>query len=410
MAANLIAQLQNEFSDDVISKLASYLGETPAKTQTALGYAIPAVVGGFFQKTQTPQGATDLLGLLQRGGFDGKSFGNIASLLRSAPADLIKSGGNLLSSLFGPRQTNLTDSIAATSGLGKQASSSLLALATSYIAGLVGKEASAAGGLNAASITNLLGAQGPYLAGVAPSGLAQVLGVSSWERVDEPARAYERVQSAPARAYEREEKGGLGWLKWVLPLLLLPLLFWVWRSSRPAEPVRTVQQPVTSAPGPARPAAAAVPALVKRTLTCGQELDVAQTGVEAKLIDFIDDKGRRVDDTTWFTFDRLEFETASATLLPGSQAQLRNIAAIMNCYPSVSVKVGGYTDNVGDPAANLKLSQARADNTVAAIASNGIPRTRLESEGYGEQHPVAGNDTAEGRQRNRRIDVRVTRK
>ena len=130
MAANLIAQLQNEFSDDVISKLAYYLGETPAKTQTALGYAIPAVVGGFFQKTQTPQGATDLLGLLQRGGFDGKSFGNIASLLRSAPAELIKSSGNLLSSLFGPRQINLTDSIAATSGLGKQASSSLLALAT----------------------------------------------------------------------------------------------------------------------------------------------------------------------------------------------------------------------------------------------------------------------------------------
>ena len=82
----------------------------------------------------------------------------------------------------------------------------------------------------------------------------------------------------------------------------------------------------------------------------------------------------------------------------------------MNCYPNVNVKVGGYTDNVGDPAANLKLSQTRADNTVAAIASNGIPRTRLESEGYGEQHPVAGNDTAEGRQRNRRIDVRVTRK
>ena len=409
MAANLIAQLQNEFSDDVISKLASYLGETPAKTQTALGYAIPAVVGGFFQKTQTPQGATDLLGLLQRGGFDGKSFGNIASLLRSAPAELIKSSGNLLSSLFGPRQINLTDSIAATSGLGKQASSSLLALATcTSPAWWVKKRALRAASMRLRSPTcsrprTLSGRGGT-------DGLAQVLGVSTWERVDEPARAYERVPSAPARAYEREEKGGMGWLKWVLPLLLLPLLFWVWRSSRPAEPVRTVQQPAASAPGPARPAAAAVPALVKRTLTCGQELDVAQTGVEAKLIDFIDDKGRRVDDTTWFTFDRLEFETASATLLPGSQAQLRNIAAIMNCYPNVNVKVGGYTDNVGDPAANLKLSQTRADNTVAAIASNGIPRTRLESEGYGEQHPVAGNDTAEGRQRNGRIDVRVTRK
>jgi outer membrane protein OmpA-like peptidoglycan-associated protein len=145
-------------------------------------------------------------------------------------------------------------------------------------------------------------------------------------------------------------------------------------------------------------------------LTCGQELEVAANGVEAKLISFIDDKSRAVDDTSWFTFDRLEFETASATLLPGSQPQLRNIAAVMNCYPNVNIKVGGYTDNVGDPASNLKLSQARAENTAAAIVTHGIARNRLEAEGYGEQHPVASNDTAEGRQRNRRIDLRVTRK
>ena len=146
MAANLIAQLQNEFSDDVIGRLASYLGETPAKTQRAVGYAIPAVVGGLFQKAQASGGAQDLLGTLQRGGFDGKSIGDMASLARSATrsSDLVRSGGTVVSSVFGGRQDTLTDSIATASGLGKQSSSSLLALTASYVASLVSKEATAA--------------------------------------------------------------------------------------------------------------------------------------------------------------------------------------------------------------------------------------------------------------------------
>ena len=91
MPANLINQLRNEFSDDVIEKLAFYLGETPARTQSALGYAIARVAGGLLQKAQTPQGANDLLGLLQRGGFDGKSFGSLGSLLQTGEGPVFSS-------------------------------------------------------------------------------------------------------------------------------------------------------------------------------------------------------------------------------------------------------------------------------------------------------------------------------
>ena len=200
MAANLIAQLHNEFSDDVIGRLASYLGETPAKTQRAVGYAIPAVVGGLFQKAQASGGAQDLLGTLQRAGFDGKSIGDMASLARSATrlSDLVTSGGTVVSSVFGGRQDTLADSIATAGGLGKQSSSSLLALTASYAASLVSKEATAAGGFDATSIADLLGAQGPHLTEVAPSSLSQL--------------------RPPARAYEGEEqRGALSWLKWGLP-------------------------------------------------------------------------------------------------------------------------------------------------------------------------------------------------
>ena len=145
-------------------------------------------------------------------------------------------------------------------------------------------------------------------------------------------------------------------------------------------------------------------------LPSGVELNVPELGVERKLIAFIEDKSKPVDRETWFSFDRLDFETGSATLKPTSAEQLKNIAEIMKAYPKVALKIGGYTDNVGNADANLKLSRMRAENTMQELVKLGVDAKRLEAQGYGEKHPVADNATEEGRAKNRRIDLRVTRK
>ena len=142
----------------------------------------------------------------------------------------------------------------------------------------------------------------------------------------------------------------------------------------------------------------------------GVELNVPEFGVERKLIAFIEDKNKAVDRTTWFSFDRLDFETGSANLKPTSAEQLKNIAEIMKAYPKVALKIGGYTDNVGNADANLKLSQKRAENTMQELVKLGADAKRLEAQGYGEKFPVADNATEEGRAKNRRIDLRVTKK
>jgi len=128
---------------------------------------------------------------------------------------------------------------------------------------------------------------------------------------------------------------------------------------------------------------------------------------QSNLVDLM---ASRTDKETRFTFDRLQFETGSANLAPGSEQQVRNIAEILRCYPNVNLKFGGYTDATGDAAANQRLSQARAETARQAVISQGVDSSRIEAEGYGQEHPVAGNDTNDGRQRNRRIDVRVTKK
>ena len=155
---------------------------------------------------------------------------------------------------------------------------------------------------------------------------------------------------------------------------------------------------------------AALGPFIERELPGNTTLRIPANGVESKLIGFIEDETRAPDSETWFTFDRLEFETGSARLVASATEQLRNVADILRAYPSVKVKIGGYTDNTADASHNLQLSQERANAAMLQIVAMGIDASRVAAEGYGEQHPVADNGTAEGRQRNRRVDIRVTDK
>jgi outer membrane protein OmpA-like peptidoglycan-associated protein len=74
------------------------------------------------------------------------------------------------------------------------------------------------------------------------------------------------------------------------------------------------------------------------------------------------------------------------------------------------VTIGGYTDNTGDAAANVTLSQQRADNVMAELGKLGVDPSRMTAKGYGQDHPIADNSTEEGRQKNRRISLHITEK
>ncbi|HVH19969.1 MAG TPA: OmpA family protein, partial [Myxococcota bacterium] len=145
---------------------------------------------------------------------------------------------------------------------------------------------------------------------------------------------------------------------------------------------------------------------VTRRLPSGTELRIPSNGIEVRLVGLLEGPGGSDE---WFEFDRLLFETNAATLKPESEEQLRNVAAILMAYPNAQAKIGGYTDNAGDPASNLRLSQERAANVKSSLVNLGVAPNRLEAEGYGEQHPVASNATETGRAQNRRIAMRLSR-
>jgi outer membrane protein OmpA-like peptidoglycan-associated protein len=166
--------------------------------------------------------------------------------------------------------------------------------------------------------------------------------------------------------------------------------------------------PLTAAPVP--PAAPELGSFVPRQLVDGTMLNIPEHGVEGKLLAFIQDPAQKTNKTSWFDFDRLLFATGSATLQPQSMEQLHNIAAILQAYPATHLTIGGYTDNTGEAAQNLRLSQDRADNVTGELVKLGVASDRLVAKGYGEEHPVGDNATETGRAQNRRISMLVTQK
>ncbi|MDP9959488.1 sodium-translocating pyrophosphatase [Chryseobacterium lathyri] len=115
-----------------------------------------------------------------------------------------------------------------------------------------------------------------------------------------------------------------------------------------------------------------------------------------------------INPNNWFTLENLYFETGSSDMKAGSDVQLNNLAEILNAYPDLKIKLGGYTDNTGNEESNQKLSNLRAQTAKLKLLELGISSDRVEAEGYGSQHPVCeANDTDECKAKNRRIDVRV---
>ena len=155
--------------------------------------------------------------------------------------------------------------------------------------------------------------------------------------------------------------------------------------------------------------AALTKAPYERVLSTGYRIKAATTGLEARLIDFLQEH-KKVDPGTWLDFDRLVFvDAGSAVDLPQSRSQLENVVEILKAYPTVKLKIGGYTDGAGPAASQLKLSNTRAQAVRTALVQMGVKAERLQAAGYGAARPVCpANDTDDCRAQNRRIAVQVT--
>ena len=101
------------------------------------------------------------------------------------------------------------------------------------------------------------------------------------------------------------------------------------------------------------------------------------------------------------------FEFNRYALTPAAREKLAKVAAILKTYGCLRPRLFGYTDNIGGNAYNTQLSRKRADAVRDYLVSLGVPAAAVTSAGLGEDHPVASNATAAGRQQNRRVEMLI---
>lgn len=106
-----------------------------------------------------------------------------------------------------------------------------------------------------------------------------------------------------------------------------------------------------------------------------------------------------------FVLDGVNFDTGKATIRPESLPNLDGVVEYMTYKTSARIEISGHTDSAGDPKRNKKLSEQRAQACRDYLISKGIDGSRITAIGYGDERPIASNDTAEGRQENRRIEA-----
>jgi len=115
----------------------------------------------------------------------------------------------------------------------------------------------------------------------------------------------------------------------------------------------------------------------------------------------------KVEVGTTVVLENIFFETNKSTLKPESYPQLEQVLKFMNSNPTVRMEISGHTDNVGSLKLNTNLSQARAEAVVKYLVERGIDPSRLDYKGYAFSQPIAPNDTAEGRAKNRRVEFKI---
>ncbi len=420
---NLLEILKNQLaSGDTMSTISNLLGENQAATTSGLNAILPTLLGSVIQKGATTEGAGNLLNVIKSGGHDGSILDNIGGLLGNGDSTkgLLNTGGGLVSMLLGDKVGGVVSLLSNLSGLKSGSTSSLLSMAAPLLMGLIGKHSS---GQSASGLASMLMGQSQFVKDALPSGISNLLGLSSLGSTSSTVKtaatsAANTVTDAASTAVDTGSSLLSTLTPWLLGAAVLAGLFMAYKSCSKTDvsPAATVQSATkavgdaaTATTGAVADAANKVVESLKVALPGGTTLDVPKGSLEDQIIKFIQSKDT-VSKALWFDFDRLLFETGKSVLKPESQAQLANVVSIMKAFPKVKLKVGGYTDNTGNAAANVKLSADRAKNVMMELVKQGVSAGRLSAEGYGDKNPVASNDTEEGRAKNRRISVSVREK
>lgn len=252
MSTSLLETTRQYLTPEVIDRLATFTGESPAATTKALGGAAPAILAGMLNSTQDANGLTQLVNLFQQGKFDGSMLNNLPAAYSGSSMDgLMKMGGPLLGSLLGARAASLTELIANHAGVKKSSAMSLLSAAAPLVMSVMGRQLMSRGGISAGALKDVLVSQRSAISAAVPAGFGKTLGIG------------ELGGLAAGVTQASTSADGSGPLRKLLPILIAGvaalLLFVLLRSCGGSPAVTTPPRDTTTTMAPA-PSAGLAPA------------------------------------------------------------------------------------------------------------------------------------------------------
>jgi OmpA-OmpF porin, OOP family len=405
---SLLDAISSHLTPNVVRSASSLVGESESSTRQTLNAAAPSVLSGLTNMVSSREGASNLTSMIRDGGF-GSAVDNVGSLFGGgrATTSMLGTGQQLVGKIFGGRNSAVTDAVAKSGGVSGPAATKIMALVAPLVLGVLGKRATEQR-LDSTGLANVLLNEKSDIAAAAPSGVSQLLGsgpviassttrnVASTANLSEPTHLEhyaERTIETPPPA-----KSGMRWFPLAIAALIgLGLLFFL-RGRTPRSVGDTATQGINAAQN----------ALAKVSLPGGTDLSLAPGSINYELAHFLGDGSAQAPRT--FVFDNLNFETSGTQLTADSAPTVNNLASILKAYPNAQVALIGYTDNTGAAEANQTLSLNRANAVKGMLTGQGVEANRITTQGMGQEHPVASNDTDEGRSRNRRTELTVTNK
>jgi OmpA-OmpF porin, OOP family len=418
MANSMFESILGMVTPEMTQSMADQLGESPSAVQHGLGAATAATLNGLARNTGDTRFTDQLMQTVSRAGGQ-NIVGNIGSIASGGPAggagDLV---GRFTSQIFGSQQGQIANLVAQHAGVSERSGSGILKVASGLVLAHLARMHSS-GSLNAGTLAGTLRTEASSLGSYVPGSFLANLGGTARDTITrgETLERGETVERGPAYTSNVLHAEGprlppARGSRWVAPTLLALVVAAAigWAIHRL---VRNQAAPVTAANETVRDTGMAAATRVNLALPDGSQINVPANGVEVRMVRFLQAPSTQASGqsaATSFNFDRLMFNPGQPTLQPQSNEQLDNIAAILKAYPDAKCAVGGYADNTGDPSTNQKLSEERASNVMTALTQRGVDPGRLTAQGYGESNPTADNSTAQGRQMNRRVTIRVASK
>jgi OmpA-OmpF porin, OOP family len=431
MSFNVLNAVKGYLTPELISKAGSFLGESESGVGKALSGIVPVVLGGFVSKaSSTGSGANDIMDIIKNAHNSGAA--NNLTNFASDGGGMLNKGLGLIQGLFGDKLNSIISTVSSFAGIKSSSASSMFSMAGPLVAGILGKHAVETN-MNPSSLSSFLSSQKTHIMDMLPAGLSSITGLLGLGKIGDSIKSGVKEVGHYAEQTADTAKRGTNWLLWVLLLALAALALWYFLGKGCNKEEAATITPVTEDTTAIKPVEKAVSAVkgaldsmgnfiydignvTEIKLADGTVLKVGENSTEAKLFKMLSDASWSIDtvDKTknWLVLDRVYFETGKSVLTAASQAQVKNIAALLKNFPKGSIKLGGYTDNTGDAAVNKKISDARAKEVAKEMVKLGAGAKQVkEAVGYGPEFPVcAANDTPECKAQNRRVDLKVASK